>query len=133
MMGVDLYIGEAVLSSPTDCLKYPDESHKIEVRVLELPDGSNHWKFTYSGFRDFLLNAGLYDLMWADGTAIMSDHPGCDLITPEMLSRFQQAKKCLEGQDPALKLRSHIEAINWFVSQSERALGACKIPAIMNR
>lgn len=130
-MGVDLYIGEAVLSSPTDCLKYPDETHKIEVRVKELQDGSNHWKFSYSGFRDFLINAGLYDLMWADGTSIMSDHPGCDLLTPRMLVRFRQAKYLLENQNPPIKF--HIEAISWFVDQTEKALATCKIPAVMNR
>lgn len=128
-MGVDLYIGEAVIGIPDHVRDYPMDSHQLDVRVEET--GSNHWKMSYSGFGAFLKNAGLDELMWMDGAPVCDQHPGCDWLTPRILERFRQAEVLLEEQNP--RNTFHVETINWLVTQTEWALKNCKVPAIMNR
>ncbi len=131
-MGVDLYIGEAVIHTPDHVLDYPNDHHRLEVWVAEREGYVNHWKMSYSGFGEFLKNAGLDDLMWMyEGAPVCGHHPGCDWLTPRILERFRQAKVLLEQQNPRKPF--HVETINWLVTQTEWALTNCKIPALMNR
>lgn len=129
-MGYSIYIGNAEASE----LVCEDGEYLVTIQVNpnavdgapcdgSPTDGTNGRWPSYSGWSEFIEDAGLVSLFRDESFGIMRNHPGCFALEPAHLEQIKKATCQLEWNKGRLE---------WLKFWVEWALTNCERPAIYN-
>lgn len=147
-MGYTITIGQLeVCKSPDDgldcsCLTFSAEgvNHENAPAFGEPTDYTNERWPSYTGWSDFLIDAGLYEVFFYDNGHLIGGHPGIRLVTREMKVRVDTALEAFQKENPGLEAKfvegtragGTLCRLTWLKYWIDWAIDNCETPVIAN-